>query len=123
MTLLRGRLQFLPDRNTRDRKAATEVCLYEDAQRKSALFFRQMARARANPAFPSEGNGALARPDRALRDRPGTGFLQGAFDVFRLDVETADVVEPPVVRFADKRVHASDIFIARKSEDPGLIRE
>ena len=118
MALLRRRLQFLPDGNSRNGKAATEICLYEDTHHKSALFFRQMARTRADPAFPSEGNRALARPDRALFDRSGTGFLQGALDVFRLDLKTADVVEPPVICFADQRVHAADIFITRKSKDP-----
>ena len=118
MALLRRRLQFLPDRNSRDGKAATEICLNEDTHHKSALFFRQMARTRADPAFPSEGNRALARPDRALFDRSGAGFLQGALDVFRLDLKTADVVELPVICFADQRVHAADIFITRKSKDP-----
>ena len=115
---MRGRLQLLPNRDSRDRETTAEIGLHEDAEHKPALFFRQMARTRADSAFPSKGSSALARSDRAFLDGSGACFLQGALDVFWLDVKSADIVQPSIIRFADNRIHACNIFIARQTECP-----
>src|SRR6476660_3406059 len=77
-----------------------------------------MAGAGADSAFPPESDSAGASAYGAFRDRAVVGFLHGAGNIGGFHVEAANVVEPAVIGFADKRVGARDAFISGFSDSP-----
>src|SRR5215472_1078030 len=77
-----------------------------------------MARACADSSFPAEGDGSFSCADGAFFDWAAASFAQGALDVFCIDMEATNVIEPAVVGFAYERIDAKYVFVFRFGQRP-----
>src|SRR5690242_968770 len=111
-------MELLPNRNTGDCEAAAKICLDQHSNCEAAFFFGEMTRACADSAFPSESDGALAGAYGPFFHGTTAGLAKRALHIFGANVESANVIEPAVVGFADDGIDATHFLVARLSQGP-----
>ena len=108
--------EFPPHRRSIYRQNSAKIRLHQHADGVTAERRGQFARRRADAAFEAEGDCAGARADRPFFDGTATRVFDGPEDFVTAHVPSANIVEVPIIGFADQWIDRLHSFVARQRE-------
>ncbi len=108
--------QPFADRHAFDLKYPAEIRLHQHPYGVPAQSGRQFARGSTDAALVAETDGSGAGADTTLGDRARCCYADGLCDMCGGHMPAADIVESPVVGFADDGIDGLHFFVARLRE-------